>query len=81
MLRLPPELHARLVRLAEQEHRSLTAEVTHLLEEAVGRAERGLRERELRQQGLRELPSVAEGEGPPYRPRGAGEEADGADPD
>ena len=46
MLRLPPELHARLVALAEKEHRSITAEVTHLLEDAVARAERELRERE-----------------------------------
>jgi hypothetical protein len=46
MLRLPPELHARLVALAEKEHRSITAEVTHLLEDAVARAEREVRERE-----------------------------------
>jgi hypothetical protein len=51
MLRLPPELHARLVALAEAEHRSLTAEVTYLLEEAVGRAEREVRERQERQEG------------------------------
>ncbi len=50
MLRLPPELHARLVVLAEQEHRSITAEVTHLLEDAMIRAEREIRERQERQE-------------------------------
>jgi len=50
MLRLPPDLHARLVAFAEKEHGSITAEVTHLLQDAVARAERELREREERRE-------------------------------
>jgi predicted transcriptional regulator len=58
-LRLPPDLHRRLTEIAEREHRSLTAEVIHLLEEAAARIER-----------QREYPQVAEDHGPPYRPHG-----------
>lgn len=47
-LRLPPELHARLVAIAEQEDRSLSAEVIHLLRVAAERIER---ERQQRKQG------------------------------
>lgn len=42
ILNIPPELHARLIELARQELRSLTAETVHLLEEAVRRRERQL---------------------------------------
>lgn len=34
-VRIPDELHARLKALAEREHRSLNAEIVHLLEQAV----------------------------------------------
>ena len=34
-LRLPDDLHARLKELAEQEHRSLHAQVLHIVEQAV----------------------------------------------
>lgn len=34
-VRLPDDLHARLVRLAETDHRSLNSEIVHMLAEAV----------------------------------------------
>jgi hypothetical protein len=37
-LRLPDELHARLVELAEREHRTLNAQLVHLLQWAERRA-------------------------------------------
>ncbi|MEV0050691.1 Arc family DNA-binding protein [Saccharopolyspora shandongensis] len=36
-LRMPAALHTRLVELAKAEHRSLNAEMVHLLEKASGR--------------------------------------------
>ena len=39
-LRLPDDLHARLKRLAEQEHRSLHAQILHLVHQALGDPER-----------------------------------------
>ena len=33
-LRLPPELHARIAALAAREHRSINAQLVHLIEEA-----------------------------------------------
>ena len=36
-LRIPDELHEQLVKLAERERRSLNAQITYLLEQAVQR--------------------------------------------
>ena len=33
-LRLPPELHARIAALAAREHRSINAQLVHLIEQA-----------------------------------------------
>jgi predicted transcriptional regulator len=62
-LRLPDELHARLVDLAEHERRTLTAQILHLLDEgeqlavaARGDYDNQLTEyRELRRRGLARL--------------------------
>lgn len=43
MLRLPPELHARLAEVAEREHRSATAQVVHVLERWLDADERARR--------------------------------------
>lgn len=43
-LRLPPELHARLVALAERERRSLTAQIVHVMEQWADQREREQRE-------------------------------------
>lgn len=45
-LRLPDELHARLVELAAREHRDLTHQIIHLLEEGERETRRRLAERE-----------------------------------
>ena len=39
-LRLPLELHARLVALAEKEHRSMTAQIIHVMEQWATERER-----------------------------------------
>jgi predicted HicB family RNase H-like nuclease len=46
MIRFPPELHARLVALAEMDHRSLSAQIIHVMEEWATQKERELRERQ-----------------------------------
>jgi predicted transcriptional regulator len=45
-LRLPDELHARLVELAAREHRDLTHQIIHLLEEGERETRRRLAERD-----------------------------------
>jgi predicted transcriptional regulator len=53
-LRLPDELHARLVELAEREHRTLNAQLVHGLTDHVEReqAARGEYDNQLRRRGL-----------------------------
>jgi predicted HicB family RNase H-like nuclease len=49
MLRVPPELHARLAAVAEREHRSATAQVIHVLEQWLAQDEREQREKQERE--------------------------------
>jgi hypothetical protein len=49
MLRLPPELHARLAALAEREHRSASAQVIHILDRWLAQHEQDERGREPRE--------------------------------
>ena len=46
MIRFLPELHARLVALAEQDHRSFSAQIIHVMEQWAAQQERERRERE-----------------------------------
>jgi predicted HicB family RNase H-like nuclease len=47
-LRLPPELHARLVALAARDHRSLTAQIIHVMGQWAAQQEREQPEQEPR---------------------------------
>jgi hypothetical protein len=58
-LRLPPDLARQVRDIAEQEKRSVNRQLEVWIEDAVRRWRPG-----------RELPRVAEGEGPPYQPHG-----------
>lgn len=49
MLRVPPELGARLQAVAERERRSVTAQVVYALEQWLAQDEREQREREQRE--------------------------------
>ena len=44
-LRLPPELHTQLARLAEREHRPLTVQIIHVMQRWAEQQEREERER------------------------------------
>ena len=45
-LRLPPELHARLAAAAERDHRSMTGQALHILEQWLAQEDRERRARE-----------------------------------
>lgn len=49
LTRFPPELHTRLVALAEKEHRSLSAQIIHVMEQWADQREREERERQERE--------------------------------
>ena len=64
LVRFPPDLWERLVAAARREHRSLTLQIVHYVEEGLDRSEREQQERQ-----VREGPRAAE-ERPRSDPRG-----------